>query len=194
MLQPLLRDVRFFRALAAFDVDLAEETRQGGCVECRGALHRSRYPRKPRGLPSDTLKPAYSQRESFCCSDRDCRKRHTPPSFRFFGRRLYVGAIVVLVSAMTGGITERRAAALKERMGVSMRTLRRWRSWWRSVFVETPFWKGAGGRFAPPPPDPQGLPASLLERFTGPQPRDRLVACLRFLAPLTTRSWTARVV
>lgn len=33
--------------------------------------------------------------------------------------------MVVLVSAMTGGVTERRAATMKELVGVSVRTLQR---------------------------------------------------------------------
>jgi hypothetical protein len=41
-----------------------------------------------------------------------------------------LGALLVLVSAMTGGATARRAAAMQELVGVSVRTLRRWRAWW----------------------------------------------------------------
>lgn len=190
MLPALLRDVRLFRLLVALDREVAHTFRQDACRRCGGRLDQSTFERKPRGLPSVQLKEDYSFRESYCC--RDCRLRHTPPSLRFLGRRLYVGAIVVLVSAMVGGITEKRAAELRKMVGVSMRTLRRWRTWWRETFIATSFWRGARGQLTPPPPDPRKLPASLLERFAGPQPRDRLVACLRFLAPITSRSGCAK--
>jgi hypothetical protein len=114
-----------------------------------------------------------------------CRRRVTPPSVRYLGRRVYLGAVVVLVTAMRAGLTARRAAQLREWLGVNVRTLARWRRWWRETFVASPFWHGVKGRFAPPV-EPDELPAALLERFTADHPRDRLVAVLRFLAPLTT--------
>ena len=48
------------------------------------------------------------------------------------------------------------------------------------------FWQGVKGRFVPPV-DPEELPATLLERFVADHARDRLVAVLRFLTPITTR-------
>jgi hypothetical protein len=104
---------------------------------------------------------------------------------RYLGRRVYLGAVVVLVSTMIGGVTATRAARLREWLGVSMRTLKRWRVWWRETFVASAFWRDAQGRFMPPVPI-DALPASLLERFAGDEPR-RLLYTLAFLAPLTTR-------
>jgi hypothetical protein len=98
---------------------------------------------------------------------------------------VYLGAVVVLVTAMTGGITATRAARLREWLGVSVRTLKRWRVWWQETFVASPFWRGARGRFMPPVVI-EVLPASLLERFAGDE-RTRLFHALVFLAPLTTR-------
>jgi hypothetical protein len=40
---------------------------------------------------------------SLCCSRDGCRRRMTPPSVRFLGRRVYLGAVLVLVSAMQQG-------------------------------------------------------------------------------------------
>ena len=185
MCHALLRDTSLYDVLLTFDHDLAAEARAAGC-SCGGVLHSARYPRKPRGGP-DVLGPEYGTRLSFCCAAEGCRRRVTPPSVRYLGRRVYLGAVVVLVTAMRAGITARRAAQVREWLGVSARTLARWRRWWHETFVASPFWQGAKGRFAPPV-EPRALPAALLERFAGDHLRDRLVAVLHFVAPLTTRA------
>jgi hypothetical protein len=95
--------------------------------------------------------------------------------------------VVILVSAMRGGITARRAEALRSSLDIGERTLRRWRQWWREAFIETPFWKAARGRFLPPVHG-SNLPTSLLERFAGRRLWDRLLRLLEFLLPLTTAS------
>jgi hypothetical protein len=185
----LLFDARLFLLLLRADDELAAGARAEGCGVCGGVLHSARYPRKPRGGPPAALKADYSRRRSFCCANDDCRKRTTPPSLRFLGRRVYLGAIVVLASAMTGGVTLRRAAELNELVGVSIRTLQRWRSWWRETFAASPFWKAAKALFSPPA-DACGAPATLLERFAGSE-RERLFSFLEFLAPITTRPGSA---
>jgi hypothetical protein len=178
---PLL-DARVLHLLVTVDRELAAEARAKGCA-CGGRLHSARYPRKPpRGLPEE-LRSEYGWRESLCCER--CRRRMTPPSVRFLGRRVYPAALVVLVSAMTGGVTERRAAAMRDfGVSVSVRTLQRWRAWWLRTFPRTVFWRGARGLMVSPV-DEARLPASLLERFVNPA-GDRLSSCLRFLAPITT--------
>lgn len=184
MCHALLRDASLYEQLLAFDHDLAVEARAAGCAFCAGILHSARYPRKPRGGPDD-LGPDYATRLSFCCAADGCRRRTTPPSVRYLGRRVYLGAGVVLVTAMLSGITTTRAAQLRAWLGVSARTLKRWRAWWRATFVASAFWRGAQGRFMPPVAT-DALPASLLERFAGDE-RTRLLYALGFLAPLTTR-------
>ena len=181
----LLQDSRLYELLFRIDREFAEQARVAGC-HCRGLVHRSDYERKPRGGRSD-LGPEYDKRFSFCCALEGCRNRKTPPSVRFLGRRVYLGAVVLLVTAMQGGITERRAADLQNRLGVSRRTLWRWRSWWREALPSSDFWKRERGRFMPPLKD-GNLPASLLERFTGEDDRSRLIQALSFLAPLTTQT------
>lgn len=179
MSQAALVDARVWMLLLEADRELAAEARARGC-RCGGRLHSARYRRKPRrGLPQE-LREAYGWRESLCCEREGCRRRVTPPSVRFLGRRVYLAVLVVVVSAMTGGVTERRAAQMRALIGVSVRTLQRWRAWWLRTFPQTVFWKDARARLSPPV-DEARLPASLLERFA-----DRLVACLCFLAPLTT--------
>ncbi len=179
-----MSEASFYDFLERIDGDLAEAARQQGC-ECTGVLHRASYPRKPRGGPRD-LGAGYERRLSFCCARRDCRQRLTPASVRFLGRRVYLGAVVVLVSAMRHGATPTRVARLQELVGASLRTLARWRRWWREEFAASRFWQAAAGRFGTPV-DGAELPLSLLERFAG-EARDRLVAALRFLSPITTRS------
>ena len=181
----LLQDSRLYQFLLTIDQEFAEKARADGC-HCSGRLHRSDYDRKPRGGPSD-LGPEYEKRFSFCCAVEGCRSRKTPPSIRFLGRRVYLGAVVLLVSAMQGGVTDKRAAKLRESLGVSRRTLWRWRSWWRQSFPVSDFWKRERGRFMPPLQDGP-LPASLLDRFSGEDERVKLIQILSFLAPLTTQS------
>ncbi len=183
MCHALLRDANLYAQLLTIDQDLAAEARAAGCGFCGGSLHSARYPRKPRG-GLEELGSDYATRLSFCCTVDGCRRRTTPPSVRYLGRRVYLGAVVVLVTAMLGGITAIRAAQLRAWLGVSVRTLKRWRAWWRETFVASAFWRGARGRFMPPVAS-ETLPASLLERFAGHE-RTRLLHALAFLTPLTT--------
>lgn len=183
MWQKLLQESSFYLLLLAFDRDLAEEYRQKECGECGGRLHRSAYSRKPRGGPAD-LAEDYALRESFCCGEDGCRRRVTPPSLRFLGRRVYLGAVVVLVSAMVNGVTAKRAISLRELCGVSVRTLRRWRKWWQEQFVRSRLWRELRGRFANRV-DESSLPASLLEQIHGGTEAERAVRTLRLLLPLT---------
>jgi hypothetical protein len=182
MCHGLLENASLYDRLLAIDQDLAAEARAAGCGACGGVLHSARYPRKPRGGP-DALGPEQATRLSFCCAARTCRRRTTPPSVRYLGRRVFWGAVVVLLTTLTSGITPRRAAELRTRLGVSARTLTRWRRWWRETFVTTAFWRGVQGRFLPPV-ERATLPASLLARFAGAA-GPPLIATLKFLAPLT---------
>lgn len=192
MSHELLRDSRLFALLLGIDHELADEVRAGRCLLCGGRLDTSDYPRKPRGGPPAELKVEYSKRLSLCCAVDGCRTRATPPSVRFLGRRVYLGAAVVLVSAMLHGVTEKRVAELRERVHPTLGkdTLLRWRAWWRETLPATPFWKAARARFVRPV-DEADLPATMLARFDGGD-RDRLVAALKFLSPLSTRPRSAR--
>ena len=74
--------------LLSVDKDLAECARRNGCPS-GGRLHYADYPRAPRSGLGD-LPNAYRYRFSFC-RDRDgCRKRVTPPSVRFLGRKVFL--------------------------------------------------------------------------------------------------------
>ena len=188
----LLRDSRLFALLLHIDREVAAEVRAGRCLECGGRLDTSDYPRKPRGGPPPELKEEYSYRFSQCCDVEGCRTRSTPPSVRYLGRRVYMGAAVILVSAMIHGVTDKRLAELRERVYPTLGkdTILRWRAWWRETLPATPFWQANRARFDRPL-DKAELPASLLPRF-GEDERDRLAATLKFLSPLTVRPRSPR--
>jgi len=178
----LFQDSQLYDFLERVDEDLAEKTRQEGC--CRdGVLHRADYPRKPRAGPA---RRSWERRRSFCCNREGCRRRHTPPSVRFLGRKVYVGVVVVLVGAMMHGISRRRIVALRGELGVDERTLWRWQAWWRERFVQTAFWKTARA-LVMPPVDARRFPGCLVDRFAGWKV-EGLVRLMRFLSPITASS------
>jgi hypothetical protein len=176
-----LSDARFHEALLALDVVVAQEARGKGCPACGGTLHSAAYWRKPRGGPD--LPAEHSLRLSFCCATDGCRRRMTPASLRFLGRRVYVATVVVLACVLRHGPTPTRMGRLRELVGVGRRTVERWCSWWRDRFCETAFWRIASAQFVPPIAVGE-LPVSLLDRFVG-DPGGRLLAALRFLGPIT---------
>ena len=182
MYQTLLADSSFYTFLLKLDEDLAAECRKARCF-CGGPLHSAIYPRKPRGSPGD-VEEDYSWRYSFCCAQEGCRRRSTPASFRFLGRKVFVSVVVVLISVLRDGASPKRMAKLREIVGVSRRTVERWREWWRNGFVRSPFWKAARGRLREPV-DEKALPLSLLNSFPGTDGKIILSAFLRFILPLT---------
>ena len=179
-----LQRSQFFLFLIRLDEELAAQAQGVGC-SCGGVLHRANYPRKPRGCPTLAIREAFSSRLSFCCSR--CRRRTTSMSVRFLGRRVYLGLVVVLCSARHAG-QNTAAARLCEALAVPLRTLQRWRRWWREDFMQTPLWQAMCARFMPPV-SAQGLPGELLARFAG-EATEALQRLLRFLAPITVRAVT----
>ena len=131
--------------LPRIDDDLAAKARGAGCAFCGGRLDVADYPRKPRG--ADELGDEYTWRRSFCCALDGCRKRRTPVSVRFLGRKVYLGAVVVLATAL------------------QRRTLARWCRWWSTMFATSRFWTSLRGRFMPAVEEAE-IPASVLSRMT----------------------------
>jgi hypothetical protein len=184
MYHELLRDATFWAFLFAIDQDLAAASRAERCPACGCQLHCANYPRKPRG--PGKLPDEYRHRLSFCCARDGCRKRVTPPSVRFLGRKVYLGAVVILVSAMRQGPTPRRVRELQELFGVSRRTIYRWRDFWNEHFPKTTFWQVARARLVPVF-EIVDFPRSLLEAFVGVgDDRDGWKKLLCFLSPITT--------
>ena len=185
MCQGYLADQAIPQLLEKVDGDLAQIVRERGCLYCPGVLHSARYRRKPRGEPKPEGGPPEEVfRQSFCCNRKDCRKRHTPPSVRFLGRKVYAGLAVVLVSAMNHGLKPQRVARLRKSLGIDRRTLKRWREWWLENFVNSSFWRQARARFMPPL-CLETMPLSLCLSFAVEERRDRLLDLLRFLSPIT---------
>lgn len=183
MCHRLLGNAKFYALQLKYDEDLAEQVRAAGCGVCSGRLDGARYPRKPRGATTE-LPDEYAWRFSFCCAVEGCRTRHTPASVRFLGRRVYLGAVVVLAAAMQQGLTPTRTTRLRELLGVSLRTLERWRVWWKTAFIDSDFWKTAKAFFSPPVHE-EDAPLCLLERFAQSD-EERLALLLRFVRPLST--------
>jgi hypothetical protein len=184
----LIDAATFYHVLERIDAELAEATRRAGCRRCAGVVHKANYPRKPRGGPPG-LPASYGCRASYCCAVDGCRKRATPPSVRFLARRVYLGAVVVLASALQHGVSAFRARQLKELFGVSQSTLLRWRSWWLTAFPVSRFWQSLRGRLMPGV-DESTLPCSLVEQFERSSVEGgALVGVLALLQPISTRPW-----
>ncbi len=169
------------------DQDMAELVRALGCEVCGGPLYRTDYDRTPRGGPESIL-DRWMSRISFCCGRVGCRKRHTPPSVRFLGRKVYLGVYVVLVAAMMHGVNARRVDQLHAELGLDQRTLRRWRDWWLRNFVQSRFWRSARSRFSPVL-DEGMMPFCLVKVFDADN-SDGMLRMLKFLSPITTNSCT----
>lgn len=190
MSHELTIDGKFFAALGEVDAAHAQRVKLAGCAHCGGVLDRADYPRKARGAVGEQG-GVLERRLSLCCRSEGCRRRATPPSLRFFGRKVYL-AVVVIVASMAGRAGS-VAGGRRERAvhGVPGRTVRRWLLWWQSVFALSAFWKEAQGFFADAV-EVRELPTSLVERFPGTA-ASRLASALAFLAPVTTSSVRARI-
>ncbi len=179
MWQTLSRDASFWSFLRKVDEGIAFDVRAGGCSHCGAPLHSASYERKPRG--SEVL--ADGLRFSFCCSADGCRKRVTPPSVRFLGRKVFVMAAVVLVAAMRQGPTPARVRRIARLVGVSRRTVSRWQVWWTESFPMTALWQEKrccfGKRVSP-----KSLPFSLLVYFKAESSMEAFLGVLKFLSPL----------
>ena len=184
MSQNFLLNASFHLSLNTIDQELADQTKQKGCRFCDGKLHLADYPRSPFGI-APSFRDSYESRLSFCCGT--CRKRTTPPSVRFFGRRLFPAPLFVFISALMHGVSQRRCEQVKRHfsIAVSISTLRRWQRWWRESFMATKFWQQAKGLF---PPSDQMIcgpfPRVLLNEFKGIV-SEKIILLLPFLSPLT---------
>jgi len=180
MCQSVLQDPAFFGFLLRIDQDHAATVHSQGC-SCAGPLHRASYARKPRGGAHGAT--VDTTRISFCCGH--CRRRSTPASVRFLGRRVYWGAVVVLATALCAGLSLRRGRQLSQQLAVPVLTLLRWRQWWLSGFTITAVWRALRGRLLPPVAASE-LPGGLLQRVVAVDACSAMAMVLRWLAPLST--------
>lgn len=175
---PNFSNARVWRALKGIGRAEAARCRSRGCRRCRGVLHSATYPRKPHGLAAELRGGA--RRFSFCCAQ--CRRRATPPSVRFFGRRFRVAPLFVMLGILVSA-PNARLGAIARRWGVPLSTLKRWRVWWREAFAATPMWLTRGGALAGAPDEP---PLRRLARhIRGRGARSRLLRSLIWLRPWT---------
>jgi hypothetical protein len=106
---------------------------------------------------------------------------------RFLGRKVYLGAVVILISAMRQGPAPRRTRELSKLFDVDAATIARWQTFWRDQFPQTPFWRTARARLVPVF-EIVALPRSILEAFLCSHDQLRGWAnLLRFLSPITVR-------
>lgn len=198
MLHALRLAGEFFARLEKIDEAIASAVAAGRCQHCEGPLHRGNYQRKPRGALLAVTGEAFTVRHSLCCGRRGCRKRATPPSLRFLGRRVYLEVVVIVASMVVQAIAMTARTALAT-TGIPLRTLQRWGTWWRRIFPRLPVWLELRARFVPPPPDETELPRSVVTRFSGDSARSdaagsgcvneaTLLLVARHLAAATTTS------
>ena len=178
----------FFEALLQQDERMVCEVAACGCPVCQGRLHRADYARKPRGALIAPEGEAYVTRFSLCCAREGCRKRTTPPSLRLLGRRVYLGAVVIVASMFARVIAR---TEIRRVTGVPAQTTRRWLEWWGGAFVSTEvFVAVVQARLIGVAVD--ALPASIVLRLPGSLP-EQVRAMLELLSPLTTGQGARRV-
>lgn len=182
MRNSVLDDPRLYSFLCVVDLEFATAARAAGCPHCGGDLHSARYPRSIHGIGAGT-DATDRYRASFCCAQDGCRRRVTPPSVRFLGRKRFLSAVVLLVSAARHGARPVVAHALQSAYGVSRSTLGRWQRWWRESVPKTAFWSMAKARLMPPV-DRARVAAELVQRFDATVAIENLIRVLRFIAPL----------
>jgi hypothetical protein len=106
---------------------------------------------------------------------------------RFLGRKVYLGVVVILISAMRQGPTPRRVRELSSAFGVDRTTIARWQAFWRDLVPQSPFWKLARARLVPVF-EIVALPLSLVEAFgRTDDPYQDWAKLLGFLSPLSIK-------
>jgi hypothetical protein len=183
MLDDLDLGGEFFEVLLEADKAMTQQVAAEGCPLCDGPLHRSDYNRKPRGALIAPAGEAFVRRFSLCCGREGCRRRATPPSVRFLGRRVYLGAVVIVASMVA--LALRVAREIRRRTGVPSRTTSRWLGWWQGSFLGTEAFVTICARLVGV--NVGWVPASIVDRLAGAG-TERVRRMLGLLAPLTTDS------
>lgn len=183
MLDDLDLGGEFFEVLVEVDRAVARRVAAAGCPVCDGPLHRSDYDRKPRGALIAPSGEAFVRRFSLCCGREGCRKRATPPSVRFLGRRVYLGAVVIMASVVA--LALRAASEIRRQTGVPARTTGRWLGWWQGPFLVTEEFVTICAQLIGV--EVGRVPASIVGQLAGPW-TERVRSLLAWLAPLTTGS------
>jgi hypothetical protein len=178
----------FFTLLEQHDERVVRWVAAEGCPRCNGPLHRGDYDRKPRGALIAPGGEAFVVRFSLCCGREGCRKRATPPSLRFLGRRVYLGAVVIVASVVARALGV--SAESRRVTGVPVRTMQRWLGWWQGAFVSTEVFVTVCARLVGVAV--AQLPASIVSRLPG-SPPEQVRVMLELLGPVTTGQGARRV-
>ena len=168
MYTEIVWNVSFWSCLVKIDQKLLELAIDRSCIHCGKPLHISHFPRKVRGLDA-AAEPFFKNRFSTCCAH--CRRRHTPLSVRFMGRRVY--AFVVVILACMRALAD----------AASPRTLGRWTTWWTQGLPCLAVWRLVQSRFVGGL-QVERLPASLVERCEQQELQPSAQGLLRTLAML----------
>lgn len=173
----------FFFAAALADEKIARQVAAARCRFCGGPLHRGDFDRKVRGgLLALGIGPVV-RRISLCCGRQGCRKRSTPPSLRFAGRRVYAAVVMLLASVlMQVAESPKKSEAIT---GVPSRTVQRWLRWWQGAFLHTAVLIELRARLVGV--EEGKLPLSLMERV-GSHWSEQVWRMLLWLSPLSTKS------
>lgn len=146
MLFNTLQKIELFKILFYIDTDLAERFRQKACPYCSGTLHSANYDRKPRGGPGN-IPDQWLVRHSFCCSRESCRRRALPPSCRFWDRKVYWGAVILVALTLKQGRYEGYSInKLSKIFGVARYTIKRWITCFKEDFPSSDRWKRIKGQ------------------------------------------------
>jgi len=194
MLAELAQKTNLFHLLYQIDLELASQHRTSGCRYCGGSLHLASYQRKPRGGP-EGLPDEYLTHLSMCCGHDDCRRRNAPPSCRFMGRYVYWSAIILAISALRQNRSNSSSLSqLTNLFGVSWQTIKRWQTYYRTVFPQSSQWLEFRGLVTAAVCNSK-LPTSLLEYFLASSSSDQigLVSCLLFLTNSRSPELLARI-
>ncbi|NND92934.1 MAG: hypothetical protein HKN42_18905 [Granulosicoccus sp.] len=134
----------------------------------------------------------YECRFSYCCEKDGCRKRCTPPSVRFLGRKVYLGVVITLICALEQGLTPRRKAHLIDELDLWPQTFARWQQWWREHVPGTRHWQSLRARLLPGS-GAEPLPDALLRQLTADDLAGRVSRFLQLMMPLTSASCSRSV-
>jgi hypothetical protein len=176
-----IADANFFSLLDEHDAQATAAAQAAGCPACQGRLDRPDYPRKPRGGDVAATGESISRRRSLCCAREGCRKRLTPPSLVFLGRRLYL-AITVVVATWRATMQPPAPPPTSP----PPRTIRRWLAWFAWEAPAAAWAATVRSRLSPPLEPDEPLPSALVARLVlGRDLAAGLLATLRLLAPLS---------
>ncbi len=175
-------DHNFFRLLDDEDARAAAAVKAASCRDCGGRLDQANYSRKPRGGEVGAAGEIFDRRRSFCCAREGCRKRATPPSLVFMGRRVYLAVTIVMTAWRSAATVTPPSPPSPPRW-----TLRRWLGWFAAELPVTRWFIAVRARLSPPMEPHERLPGALVERFLPHHAiAEAITATLRLFAPLST--------